>query len=192
VTSRIVITGGPASGKTASLIRLKGEPRLGHHLFFEELARKLLTENPEYNKERTAFHRDIYLKQVARENAAGDRSFVSDRGTIDAFAFHPDTMRRVNSSLEKEYKRYTAVFLLGSAASLPGEEYQRDEIRRESPEEAMKIESRLIKVWQNHPRYHFIGATTEFDEKYDILLRAIIEETSRNKKLTNPGHETSN
>lgn len=192
MTTRIVITGGPASGKTASLNLLKGEPRLRHYIFFEELARKLLTENLEYNKERTAFHRDIYLRQVAREDAARGRSFVSDRGTIDAFAFHPETMGRVNSSLVKEYKRYTAVFLLGSAASLPGEEYQKDDIRRESKEEAMKIESKLIKAWQNHPGYLFIGASADFNEKYDSLLCAILEETSKYNKLTNPRHETSN
>ena len=120
--AKIVITGGPGSGKTESLARLKDIPRYRKFVFLSELARKLLEEFPHYRHDITAFHKEIYRQQTERETKLGEQSFMTDRGTADAFAFHPETMSLVNTTLEAEYRRYSSVVQLGSAAAL-GEEY---------------------------------------------------------------------
>ena len=172
---RIVITGAPGSGKTEILNRLKKLPDFSDFVFFDELARRLLIENPDYRKNWSDFHVEIYRRQVARENNLGDRSFVTDRGTADAFAFHPETMSRVATSLEKEYRRYTTVMQLGSAATLGEEFYQRDDIRDESDPLALTIERAITEVWRRHPHYHFVKAEPDFERKFrscvDILTR---------------------
>jgi predicted ATPase len=145
---------------------MRTEDDFSGFLFFEELARKLLIEQPELRTRATEFHREIYRKQTARELRAANRSFITDRGTVDAFAFHPETLSDVGTSLELEYSRYNAIIQLGSSAALGEEHYQPDEVRRESPAEAMAIESALKEAWQGHRNYHFVSAQRHFEEKY--------------------------
>jgi predicted ATPase len=163
---RIVITGAPGSGKTEFLQRLRQDRAFHQFLFFDELARQLLQEDPTYRQRWSEFHREIYRRQCDRETAAGEQPFVTDRGTVDAFAFHPETAASVGTSIDQEYKRYTAVVQLGSAARLGEPYYRRDEIRNESIEDAMFVERAIESVWTNHPGYCRINAQLDFEEKY--------------------------
>jgi len=170
---RIVITGGPGSGKTKFVERLKLLPEIEHFLFFEELARLLLMENPGYRRNLSEFHREIYSRQIAREQAAEGKSFVTDRGTVDAFAFHPETANDVGTTIEREYARYDAVIQLGSAAALGEPHYARDAERHETISEALFIEKAIIGVWQKHPGYQFVEAVNDFEIKYRNFLNII-------------------
>jgi predicted ATPase len=170
---RIVITGAPASGKTECVERLSRDTRFEGFVFFDELARRLLTESPALRSDWSAFHREIYRRQCAREVDAAGRAFVSDRGTVDAFAFHPESMADVGTDLEKEYARYDIVVQLGSAAALGPEYYRRDEIRRETIAQALEIEAAIRKVWERHPGYRFIEATIDFEAKF-MRLHALL------------------
>jgi len=172
---KIVITGAPASGKTIFIERLKKDIRFSDFIFFNELARKLLIEDPSYRSDWDRFHRDIYNKQIERENKHINRSFISDRGTVDAFAFHPETMFGVGTDFETEYNRYTAVMHLESSAILGLEYYETDEIRNETIEDALEIESMIRKVWSNHPNYIFISAHQSIEYKYDNFLYRLLE-----------------
>lgn len=172
---RIVVTGGPASGKTELVERLAKEPALADFVFFNEMARQLLEENPAYRENWADFHHQIYFKQIGREDAVVGRSFITDRGTVDAFAFHPDTMAFTGTTIEKEYQRYTAVIQLGSAASLGPGHYQTDAIRNESITTALRIEQALTAAWSNHPCYRFVKAEVDFDKKYRRFYDTIIE-----------------
>ena len=175
-SARVVITGGPGSGKTEFFERLKTEDKLAGFLFFEELARQILIENPRIRHDQSAFHREIFSRQVGREEAAGARSFVTDRGTVDAFAFHPETMNDVGTSLENEYRRYTAVIQLGSAAALGERYYQQDEVRDETIAEALQVEAAIRSVWSGHPNYTFVPANEDLEEKYGEFRRIIVKD----------------
>jgi len=174
-TCRIVVTGGPGSGKTEFLERLKAEEALARFVFFDELARAILSQTPSIRNDWPAMHREIYRRQVEREEAAGEKSFITDRGTVDAFAFHPETMAEVGTTLEREYGRYTAVVQLGSAAALGEQYYRQDRIRRETTAEALEIEEAIREVWGRHANYTFVPATKDMEEKYDRLRRLIVE-----------------
>jgi predicted ATPase len=169
-----VITGAPASGKTECFERLQSDRRFADFLFFDELARRLLAEEPRFRTDRRAFHLAIYRLQTARESEAGQRSFVTDRGTVDAFAFHPETVELVNTTLDNEYRRYTAVIQLGSAAGLGHEFYRTDDIRDESIEDALAIERAIRDVWSGHPGYRFVEVRADFEIKYSDLLSVIL------------------
>ena len=184
MTPRIVITGAPASGKTEFVERLRDEPLFHGFLFFDELARKLLTEHPEYRHQPMPFHTEIYRRQVARETEAGNRPFVTDRGTLDAFAFHPESMSVVGTTREKEYARYTAVIQLKSAATLGEQFYRRDDIRLESINEALQIERAIASVWSDHPAYRFLPARENYQDKYSEFL-ALARTATTGKGLDN-------
>jgi predicted ATPase len=171
----IVVTGAPGSGKTEFIERLKSEKPLTGFSFFDELARAILSASPHFRNDWPGLHREIYRRQIEREEAVGDKSFVTDRGTVDAFAFHPETMADVGTTLEREYQRYTAVIQLGSAAALTESLYRQDEIRRETPAEALEIEQAIRAVWGRHPGYSFIPASDNLEEKYDLFRRRIVD-----------------
>jgi predicted ATPase len=172
---RIVITGAPASGKSEFIERLKGEKPLAGFAFFEELAWAILSASPQFRHDWPGLHREIYRRQVERENAAEGKPFVTDRGTVDAFAFHPETMAEVGTTLEREYQRYTLVVQLGSAATLGEPFYRKDDIRHESPAEALAIERAIRAVWGRHPGYSFAPAGEDLEEKYNLFLRRIVD-----------------
>ena len=171
--ARIVITGAPASGKSEFLQKLKRHPSFEDFIFFDELARLLLRENPDFREDMGAFHREIYRRQIKRETEAADRPFITDRGTVDAFAFHPETTATVGTSIEIEYKRYNGVVLLGSSASLGEAHYRIDDIRRETIEDALAIETATKSVWSAHPQYRLIPARIDLEEKYQEFLAVI-------------------
>jgi len=170
---RIVITGAPGSGKTEVLKRLQRHSAFSRFVFLDELARRLLSENPEHRENWSKFHVDIYHRQVEREKLVGSQPLITDRGTVDAFAFHPQAIDSIKTTIEKEYRRYSAVVQLGSSAILGNRYYQRDRIRLESAHEALAIEKALVRVWRGHPEYHFIKACVHFEKKYDTCLQLI-------------------
>lgn len=180
---KIVLTGGPASAKTEFFNRLKKHPAFADFVFFEELARQLLQQSPALRHDPAEFHRRIYRLQTAREAAAGDKSFITDRGTVDAFAFHPQTLDDVGSNLDREYRRYDAVIQLGSAALLGEPYYQQDPVRRESPEEAMVIEQALCNVWKNHPNYDFIAAQQDLEGKFRTFCARLEKIIKQHKQV---------
>ncbi len=173
MTSRIVITGAPGSGKTEFLNRLRTYPELNGFAFFDELARQLLAENPSLRTRRREFHQEIYRRQIAREEAVRGKSFVTDRGTVDAFAFHPETVQDVNTTIAAEYQRYDLVIQLGSAAALGAPYYVQDDIRTESIEDALIIEAALRSVWSSHRNYIFIDAKEDYEAKFAHCLAEV-------------------
>ena len=171
---RIVITGAPSSGKTTFFERLKDHPAFKDFLFFEALARQLLAENPEFRSNWSGFHIELYRRQAAREEEAGDRPFITDRGTVDAFAFHRETMTKVGTTFETEYQRYSAVVQLETAAALGNLFYRCDNIRNEPLSEALAIEQEIKKVWYRHPRYSYVKAEVDFEKKFHNFLKTVL------------------
>jgi len=186
------MTGAPASGKTGFLERLAQEPQLSGFVFLPELARQIISEQPELRDNWPAFHEQIYLRQVKREQELKETPFLTDRGTVDAFAFHRETMKHFNTSLSLEYKRYTAVIQLGSSAALGEEYYRTDEIRTESTDEALAIERALKKVWSDHPHYCFVAPNKDFEAKYEECKRIVLLCAGRLEKMNNPEGKSSN
>ena len=173
IPSRIVITGAPGSGKTEFFKHLRKEDGFESFLFFEEVARHLLLQHPDFRTDWATFHREVYRRQQEQEHDAGDRSFVTDRGTVDVFAFHPETVSDIGTILEREYSRYTAVIQLGSSALLGEPYYQIDSVRNESPADALALEKATKKVWAPHPNYHFIEAMPDIEQKYRCFFELI-------------------
>jgi len=170
---KIVLTGAPASGKTDIFQRLEVSADYATFVFLEEQARRLLTNNPEYRNDWPAFHREIYRRQVLQEQDLTGRSFVTDRGTVDAFAFHPETVADVGTSIPAEYARYTDVIQLGTSAALGEAFFPRDAIRTESMEDALAIEAAITDVWKRHPGYRFFPAEVDYEVKVKQVLAYI-------------------
>lgn len=162
---RLVLTGAPGSGKTVMLNLLAADPEFAWLTFLPELARQLLNQDPAYRNRWDEFHLELYKRQTEREEQLNGHSFVTDRGTVDAFGFHPKSLHKVGSNLEREYSRYTHVLLLETSAHLGASYYQMDQIRQESIEDALAIEQALATAWGGHPELIRITANPDFEQK---------------------------
>ncbi len=189
---RVVLTGGPGGGKTtaadlyrreigddvvvvpeaATLLYLGGFPRLGE------------------NGVRMATQRAIYQVQMNLEDAQSahykSRVLLCDRGTVDGAAYWPgesaDFFSHMQTTLEKELSRYDAVLFFETAAvggvSIEGG----NPTRRESLEEALKIDQRLKDLWSQHPNFVFIPHQHSFLKKVHLGLTQLARIVSHAQK----------
>ena len=146
---RIVVTGGPGAGKTASL----------------EMARLMLCEHVAFAREsasivfgggfpredglpaRCAAQRAIFHVQREIEALFEDRRgvdiLVCDRGTVDGLAYwprvHDDFFHEVGTTRAVEVARYDLVVHL--RPPLEGDGYERSPLRIESASEASRLDA---------------------------------------------------
>lgn len=189
---RLVLTGAPGSAKTLFFERLRADSRFRDVIFFEEMARLLLQQQPHLRNNWEEFHCQIYNRQLVREHKTAGHAFITDRGTLDIFAFHPQALELVNSTVEAEYSRYTHVVHLGSAANLGEEFYQQDAIRRESRQEALEIEQAICRVWGQHPRYQFVPAMIDIEAKFELLMTILFEMRTMSEMNNLTGRASTN
>lgn len=175
---KIVLTGGPCSGKTTSLasiyekfsqqIDIISVPETATMTFragvkinpatytFEEL----VTFTRELIK--MQINLEAYFENLAQLNKK-PTLIVCDRGTCDTFAYcSPDVKDAV---LKEEgwdmhylsFGRYDMVIHLVTSANGAAEFYNSDnEARFESIEEAIKTDNRIQRVWMKHPAFAII------------------------------------
>jgi len=184
--NRIVLTGGPGAGKTVVSHRLAAAHPDRFALVPEAATQvydALQTRWDRLDLEgRREVQRKIYQLQVDQEdrtaNANPGKILLLDRGTIDGAAYWPegpdDYWRDVQSTPERELKRYDAVIWLETSAALGL--YDGDEsnfCRFEDAESAIQSGQLLLKLWGAHPRLRHVGAFATLDEKVIAVEEAI-------------------
>ena len=172
MVQKIVLTGAPSSGKSDIFRRIQADSRFADFVFFDELARRLIDEGADMDDMR-AFHLEAYRQQVAREETAEGKSFITDRGALDFLIFNAGTFDAVDSSLERELSRYTAVIHLASSATLGPGFYVADRLRPPTAGFAVEIEQVIKKVWSAHPAYNYIASEKDYEAKATRALSLI-------------------
>ena len=119
----------------------------------------------------------IYIK--AAEHLSNKKTVVlCDRGLLDNKAYLSDEefayiLEKLNFTEEDILGRYNAVFHLETLAKGRGYTLSNNAARTERTEEAIRIDERLLKVWEKHP-YRRVVENKEFiDEKIDLLISGI-------------------
>jgi predicted ATPase len=186
VSRRIVVTGGPGSGKTvitAAIAQIHPE----RFVLVSEAATQVYTQlQTRWDKlDREGRHdvqRRIYHLQreqeerVAREHPA--KTLLLDRGTIDGAAYWPegavDYWRDLGTTHAAELARYDGVILLETCAVLGL--YDGDSsnfCRFEDPQAAIASSDLLKRLWRDHPRVRQVGAFIALSEKLDATRTAL-------------------
>ncbi len=183
---RVVVTGGPGAGKTASLETARR--MLCEHVAFAPESASIIFGGG-FPRERGAHseraaQRAIY--HVQRELEAlydGHQDvgvLVCDRGTIDCAAYWPGDLaefyRQLGTSLEGELARYALVIHLRPPADDDG--YERTGLRIESASEARRIDARIERAWRGHPRRIFVEHTHDFVAKVSRVVAILESELS--------------
>lgn len=177
---RVVVTGGPAAGKTAILDVLRRHLE-GKVAVLPESATTLFSggfPRPADADGRRLVQQAIFTVQRSIEGIYAieypDRPHICDRGGLDGGAYWPGGLSRflgaMGTTLESEYRRYDAVIFLETSA-FDEKIYPIDNPhRRETPAQARSVDRALRAIYQDHPRFFFIGHEVRFYEKVAACL----------------------
>lgn len=180
---RIVLTGGPAGGKTTAIEIFRRE--FGERVAIVRESATLLylggfvrsNDVAKIRANQTAIYQvQQSLEQTTSENYPNCR-LICDRGTLDGAAYWPggpkSFFQTLNTSLEKEYARYSAVLFFESAAVGEKKLDRGNTIRTESIEEALQVNDRLKTIWQHHPNFNLIPHEKSFFRKMEKAMATI-------------------
>ncbi len=172
---RIVITGGPCSGKSTVLRHIKEHYPLVQTV--PEVASVILeggfpvpNRDTDWNPEWQAYFQSAVLPlQLAMENswqtvaeAADSQLLICDRGLLDGAAYTPGGLSAYLAvyglDLAESLRRYAAVIHLESLATARPDEYGTvgNANRYEPLVEAQALEYRTRDAWNRHPQYHLV------------------------------------
>jgi CYTH domain-containing protein/nucleoside-triphosphatase THEP1 len=195
---KIVITGGPCSGKTTGMNYLSEKLRdIGYVVFIvPEMATELISSgfNPvgADNKDIVKFekllvksqiwHEEIILELASSASRRGNNVVVlMDRGVMDVSAYvDKNEFQAILDNLQKTVvnlrdKRYDAVLHLVTAADGAADFYtlENNTARLESdPKDAIMADIKTKKAWVGHPHLRVIDNSTDFEGK----IRRVFQE----------------
>jgi predicted ATPase len=182
---RIVLTGGPGSGKTviAALLARQCPDRF---VCIPEAASQVYAElGTRWDRLDDAGRRDlqrrIYRLQRAQEEQFADdpsRIMLLDRGTVDGSAYWPDGFDAywldLGTTREVELARYDAVIWLQTAAILGlYDGSASNACRSEDAAGAVETGQRLLQAWEGHPGLVQVGAFVDLNEKLAEVSRVV-------------------
>ena len=183
---RVVLTGGPGAGKTAVLELVKQSfcqhvtvlPEAAGIVFGGGFPRSVDIEWAQ------AAQRAIFHVQRELETAAESQNpavVLCDRGTPDGSAYwvgRPDMWTSLGTTLSSQLARYSTVIHL-RVPSIEQGYNNSNPLRVESAAAARRIDLRIARLWERHPRYISIDPAESFIEKarrvLDLLAREIPE-----------------
>lgn len=175
---KIVITGGPGSGKTVVTAALVAAHPDRFALVPEAATQVYTMLRTRWDKldlgGRHDVQRRIYRLQVEQEARLArehpTKTLLLDRGTIDGAAYWPEGAdaywQDLGATHAAELARYDAVVLLETCATLGL--YDGDEsnfCRFEDPAAAITSSAFLKQLWSGHPRVRHVGAFFKLEEK---------------------------
>ncbi len=186
---KIVLTGGPCAGKTTALGLVSDKLREQgiHVITVEERATKLmLSGKTPQNMGSYEFHKLLFEleykedKEITAyaENLPCDKVVILfDRGLLDSRAFVTqeefDRYSALSNTSEDVIRNsYDAVFHLVTAADGAEKYYNltSNTVRRESIEEARRLDIETMAVWTGTPHLRIIDNSTAFEKKLERLM----------------------
>jgi predicted ATPase len=199
---RLVLTGGPCSGKSTGLNYLRAKfyhfgysvivvPEIATQLIISGVSPQTLLAR-QSRKDYLLFEETMIKKQISDERhyanilraKGGEKQvLLMDRGIMDAAAYLKEK-EFVMLCLKNHWNltnlcenRYDAVFHLVTAADDKKKYYNinNNPARYETPEQACKQDKKLQKVWRRHPNFVVIDNSTLFVGKMERLWQAVQE-----------------
>jgi predicted ATPase len=177
---RVVLTGGPGSGKTAvSNAIAQGDPK--RFVVVPEAATQVYSNaHTRWDLVDTAGRRDlqrqIYRLQRSQEERLAaqhpDQILILDRGTIDGAAYWPDGPEAywadLGTSLAAEIARYSHVIWMQTAAAIGiYDGSDSNACRFEDAAAAVASGETLARLWSGHPRFQKVGAYPSLADRID-------------------------
>lgn len=171
MVKKYVITGGPGTGKSSIILALE---KRGEHVIHEAAADYIRLQQAKGIAEPWLdedFQKHILKLQVQREARIphyAERVFI-DRGFPDGMAYleeNSPTYKEILGAMNEN--SYEKVFLIEELS-----EFKSDEIRRESPEEALSLRKKLEQIYASLGCELIIIPLADVDSRVNLILRYI-------------------
>lgn len=180
---KIVLTGGPASGKTTALSILKEE--YGTDI---EVAKEAATlvygggfprndNSPQHtlHAQRIIYFATKELEELAEKINVDAKIILCDRGSLDGAVYWPygeqDFLKTMGTTVEKEYEKYYAVIHMSPPKE--AKYFQNTSVRTETLSRALEVDEAILKLWAQHPRHIVIPESNDYVKKALIVRKAI-------------------
>jgi predicted ATPase len=169
---RLVLTGGPGAGKTATLEMIK-QSFCDHVRVLPEAASVVFGggfPRPRAGDGLKAAQRAIFYVQRELEAVAAAENvaiILCDRGTVDGLAYWPGPegfWSAVGTTSGEQFARYDTVIHLRTPSAADGYNHA-NALRTETAAEAAAIDSRILNAWDGHPHRVVVENTSDFLEK---------------------------
>ncbi len=186
---RIVLTGGPCSGKSEVMENLKAEFGGMVH-FMPEMATMIITHgvrpstDPVFQSFIYRVQRDFETITDMQARAAGKGMLITDRGSVDNAAYLPggiDQFERVCRTKRKaEFALYDVVLCLEVAPQEVYEEKKRNNpARTETYDEAIVLSKLIECAWREHPGFRLISNDFGWKGKLDTVRHIVRRHLAR-------------
>ena len=193
--TRIVLTGGPAAGKTTLISRILKEFKQEEGwrvITIPETATDLISgfgirpfgncvtmEQFQYYVIADQLHKEQLALKGAQEVPEENILIIYDRAVLDDKAYISDeqfelTLAHFGKTEQELIAGYDAVLHLVTCAK--GAEYAYNfgnAARYESVEEAREMDDRTLRAWSSHPNVHIIDNSSDFEDKIGRAINAI-------------------
>jgi predicted ATPase len=183
---RVVLTGGPGSGKTV-VANAIGRDGPGRFVVVPEAATQVYSRaGTRWDwvdaAGRRELQRQIYFLQRSQEERLAaehpDKILILDRGTIDGAAYWPDGpdayWSDLGTTLAAELARYSHVIWMQTAAAIGIYDGSgSNACRFEDAAAAVASGQSLVQLWGGHPRFQQIAAYPRLDERIAVVRKAL-------------------
>jgi predicted ATPase len=188
---KIVITGGPGSGKTVITAAI-AEQHPDRFVLVPEAATQVYSMlQTRWDKLDLAGRHDaqrrMYRLQLDQESRLAaehpTKILLLDRGTVDGSAYWPEGpdefWRDVGTTHEAELARYDAVILLETCATLGLYDGDNSNFCRfEDAAAAVRSSDALKQLWSPHPRVVYVDSYPNLEDKIDAVRHALEQTVS--------------
>lgn len=197
--TEVVLTGGPAAGKSSALSRLISAladdgvralcvPEVativisGGFSDIERLAREDQDRYVEVQRQMTLIQSDLRqrYRALAQSFAPDPVCIIYDRAEMDAAAYLPEgKLERIladeGKTVAEVRDSYDCVVFLHSAATLGAHAYttENNPARRESAEEAVTANKRTLAGWIGHPHLRIVEASDDLEAKLGRVVAVV-------------------
>ena len=190
--TKVVITGGPSSGKTECIYKVKEHfEKLGYKVIVIPSVGTALIQCGIYpwdavnedDFERMNLGAKIKLEEIADEAVSNINAskilILCERGTVDVKAYTSNRnfqqiCKEYNTSEEELKNAYDAVFHLKTVAKGYRDQYKQVPVfRKEDPDTAIYLDDKVIEAWSGHNNFRIIDAYPYFEDKMIKLINEI-------------------
>ncbi len=190
--TKVVITGGPSSGKTECIYEVKEHfEKLGYKVIVIPSVGTALIQCGIYpwdamnedEFERMNLGAKLKLEDIADEAVSNINAkkilILSERGTLDVKAYTTNRnfeqiCKEFNTSEEELKNSYDAVFHLKTVAKGYKDQYKQVPVyRREDTDTAIYLDDKTIEAWSGHSNFRIIEAYQYFEDKIKKLIKEI-------------------
>lgn len=187
---RIVLTGGPCSGKSSAIEQLQADlsdilrcvPETATIIIDRVGAKPPPSDGYGMRRFQRTVHRvQCGFEEVSLMQALGESkiALLLDRGTMDGAAYLNGGVLEFEqvclTQATAEHSRYTAIIILDvPPKNVYDAKKANNPARRETHEEATELGRRISQAWSGHPNVIHIGNFNSFNEKY-AAIRSVVE-----------------